>query len=83
MTVMRHLKAVSTFYATETIQEGLPRLLGIIDTGGIFADRLLGAILGLPAINLSTSFLLSPKAVPGEFAIIRGIEPWPANIGFQ
>jgi hypothetical protein len=51
------------------IVEGLPRVLGVIDTGGFFADRLLGAILGLPAINLLTSFLPSPKAAPGVFAI--------------
>jgi len=36
-----------TLYLLGSILEGLPRLLGMIDTGGIFADRLLGAILGL------------------------------------
>jgi hypothetical protein len=46
-----------------------PRLLGVIDTGGIFADRLLSAILGLPAINLLKSFLASLEAEPGVFTI--------------
>jgi len=50
------------------------RLLGMINTGGIFADRLLDAILSLPAISLSTSFLPSLEAEPGEFAIIRWIK---------
>jgi hypothetical protein len=36
---------------------------------GNFAARLLGTILGLPAINLSRSFLPSPKAAPGVLAI--------------
>jgi hypothetical protein len=55
----------------------------MIDTGGIFADRLLGAILGLPAINLSTSFLPSPEAEPGVFAIRNWIKGWPANVRFH
>jgi hypothetical protein len=45
----------------------------VINTGRIFADRLLGGILGLPAINLSTSFLPSLEAEPREFAISRKI----------
>jgi len=28
-----------TLYLLEEIVEGLPRLLGVIDTGGIFADK--------------------------------------------
>jgi hypothetical protein len=60
-----------------------PRLLGVIDTEGIFADRLLGVILGLPAIKLPTSFLLSFEADPGEFVIVRGIGAWSANETWQ
>ena len=52
----------------------------MIGTGGIFADRLLGAILSLPAINLSISFLSSPKAAPEVFAIVRGIRAWSSNL---
>jgi len=55
----------------------------VIDTGGIFADRLLGAILGLPAINLSTSFLPSPKAASGVFAIIGWAGAWAGNDSLQ
>jgi hypothetical protein len=57
-------------------------LLGAINTGGfsrlapgrdqhreIFTDQLLGAILGLTAINLLTSVLPSPKAAPEVLAI--------------
>ena len=44
--------------------------LGVINTGGIFTDRLLGAILALPAINLLTNFLPSPKAAPGVLVIV-------------
>jgi len=51
----------------------------MIDSRGIFADRLLGAILGLPTINLLTSFLPSPKAVPGVFAIRNWTRAWPGN----
>ena len=50
---------------------------------GFFLDRLLGAILGLPAINLSTSFLSSLGAEPGEFAIVRGIGAWSGNSTLQ
>jgi hypothetical protein len=42
-----------------------------------------GAILGLPAINLSTSFLPSPKAAPGVLAITNWIGAWPANVSLQ
>jgi hypothetical protein len=45
------------------------RLLGEINTGGIFVARLLSTILGLPAINLSRSFLPSSKAAPGVLVI--------------
>jgi hypothetical protein len=51
----------------------------MIDTRGIFADRLLGAILGLPTINLLTSFLPSPKAVSGVFVIRKWTRAWPGN----
>ncbi|HEY9813165.1 MAG TPA: hypothetical protein V6D31_06470 [Candidatus Sericytochromatia bacterium] len=64
------------------IVEGLPPSPGRDRHRGIFADRLLGAILGLPAINLSTSFLPSPKAAPGEFASVRGIGTWSANVDY-
>ncbi len=55
----------------------------MINTGGIFADRLLGAILGLPAINLSTSFLPSLEAEPELFAIKNWIRGWSANVSCQ
>ena len=58
------------------IVDGLPRLLSAINTGGFFPDRLLGPILGLPSINLLTSFLPSPKAAPGMFAIRNWIRAW-------
>jgi hypothetical protein len=65
------------------IVEGLPHLLGGIDTGKIFADRLLGAILGLSAINLLISFLPSPKAAPEVFAIRNWIRARSGNSTLQ
>jgi hypothetical protein len=62
---------------------GSARLLGVINTGGIFTDRLLGAILALPAINLLTNFLPSPKAAPGVFAIRNWIRARPSNVTLQ
>jgi hypothetical protein len=61
------------------ILEGLSRLLGVIDTGEIFADWLLDTILGLPAINLLTSFLPSLKAEPEELVIRNWIRALPGN----
>ena len=55
----------------------------MIDTRGIFAARLLGAILGLQTINLLISFLPSPEAVPGVFAIRNWTRAWPGNNSWE
>jgi hypothetical protein len=59
----------TNFLVRERIIEGLSPSLGRVDTREIFAAWLLSTILGLPAINLSISFLPSPKAAPGVLAI--------------
>jgi len=50
---------------------------------GNFCGSAPGRNFKLSAINLLTSFLLSPKAAPGAVAIRNWIGAWPCNVFLQ